>query len=677
MDMALCEYLEAYLSDTGQIYPLAKRQAQMLCGSVADVNLKIEARIILLLNLAALNRGAPRASKDFLLGPLKGEIVNRNIEAYRAENKSVNPDWSNKISNPESAVLFSELIDQITNDPQRLAPLTGPEPRNGPGNYPLLAVANSIMGFSRYWRAASLLEENLSNRLKEPLASAPGNAAGILLSVFGPDSILPENKSFHYRQAAAAALALRTKFMVLSGGPGTGKTSVVLQILRVLLRAFPEIEPDRIVLCAPTGRAKARLGESIDDGMGSLEQMGRVNERDLELKNLQRKTLHSLLSMRPDGTMKYHRGNPLPYHVIAVDEASMVDLVLFAGLLDAASPSCRIILLGDMHQLPSVEAGTVLGDLTERFNKYELFPTISEDTGNWLSSVLKGMHLDGAADNSIVLSPPAAKKAGSLTDHVMILTHSYRSSNEILDLSNHVNSGNHEAALNVIQHNNNGTIKLDYREGDKPIEEWLKEYYTEKTMKLLNLLRSADLNAISGPNNQGALDSAFNVLDESRILTLTHGGPRGRNSINAMADRQLRVMLGEVSNNRFFHGQPVILNRNLHDLDLYNGDTGMVVKSIGGGLKVIFRRGRKYSVHTLDRITDIEPAFAITVHKAQGSEFDAVLLVLPDHDSPLLTRRVIYTGLTRARKRVVILGNEALLRRSIENMGERSGGINI
>jgi exodeoxyribonuclease V alpha subunit len=564
--------------------------------------------------------------------------------------------------------------------------LTGQEPADAAGSYPLLiadAKNHGRIGFSRYWRAASRLENRLRGILeKQTSPEIPDDkAADIIKRVFETDSILVPGRRFHFRQVVAAAIALRQRFLVVSGGPGTGKTSVVFQVLRALMRAFDTLEPDRIVLCAPTGRAKARLGESIDRGVEYLEKRPAAagRERDLALKNLQRRTVHGLLSVRPDGSTKYDGAHPLPCQVIVVDEASMVDVHLFSLLLEATAPDCRIILLGDMHQLPSVEAGAVLGDLTERFIGFAAFPSLSPETAEWVKKVTEGVAVDTTKEDeaAVVLSgKEALEKAGPLADHTVILTTTYRLSPALVKLGSFVNRGDGDSALRLIgDAGASEAAELDTSKGLSTIRHWLNKSQPAEKLACLRALKGIDLDAAQSPGVGEVLDTAFAVLDESRILVLAHEGERGRIAINRLAERMLRRQLDDSGGKGFYHGQPVILNDNFHALDLYNGDIGVVVWAKTRAMKVVFRRGSRYLVHSLDRLSGLEPAYAMTVHKAQGSEFDAVLLVLPEHKSPLLSRQIIYTAITRARKKVVILGSEEMLRLAIATREERPGGI--
>ncbi len=334
--------LENYLLDTRQINRLAIRQARMLSRHVINENRVEEMRIVLLLCLAALHRGAPRAASAFLMKPLDPVIVGRH-----AENVDPRPDWAGLLIDPATFSGIKTLLENLVRTPDIFTPLSGTIPQPEADTIPLLISSrlNGQIGFSRYWCAAEKLDDKLRSLLQHDLEEQHAwqrseneftrKANDVLKRIFGKESILAGGGRFHSRQAAAAALALRTRFLIVSGGPGTGKTSVVIQIFRALIRFFdPEIKPDGIVLCAPTGRAKARMGESVDK---SIEEMEKISGQaglsqsnpDLTLKNLECKTIHGLLGVRPDGSTKFNAQNPLPYRVIVVDEASMVDVSLF------------------------------------------------------------------------------------------------------------------------------------------------------------------------------------------------------------------------------------------------------------------------------------------------------------------------------------------------------------
>ena len=685
----MVEHLETYLLATGQITPLAARQARFLARllarvlsrSVSDTGRAEDARFVFLLALAALEKGTPRADKKFLRAPLSRKSVDGCLDVLEKEETPLAVECAGAMKDPDTLEAIDAVLDALFRDPALFAPLSGPVPAAA-DEWPLLVVDENsgLAGFSRYYKAVSGLEKKLGVLLKAPLDKIKDETAAqeALASIFGPESILPGGK-FHLRQAAATALALRARFLIVSGGPGTGKTSVVTQILRALVRIFP-VQPDRIVLCAPTGRAKAHMGETVDREIAALEKRASVDSRDSGLNNLKRQTVHGLLGIRPDGSSKYDGRNPLPYEVIVVDEASMVDLCLFSRLIDAAAPGCRVILLGDMHQLPSVEAGAVLGDLTERFGAMDGYPTVTKETAGWIGKILEKVPVDeeGGDRDAMALCGDKTGKAGLLADHTVILTKKYRSSvrdgeDEIAGFSAQVNAGDSAAAMKLLRGCTTGTVKLIEGKDADSVVAWLEEHDADK-IEQLKKLNGLDPDAAE---SQETLSAAFDVLDASRILTLVHGGPRGRFAINRQAEKLLRKKLGVDDRKTFFPGQPVIMTQNHHALDLFNGDTGVAVREKNGSLKAVFRRGGRYLGFAVDRLTGLEPAFAMTVHKAQGSEFGEVLLVLPDYETPLLFRQIIYTGITRARNRVVILGSEALLKRAIETAEVRPGGVSL
>jgi exodeoxyribonuclease V alpha subunit len=677
--MEQSEILAAYLIDSRQIDPLARRQALLACRGMNDTNRRDEAATILLLVLAALQKGTPRVDRGGMLYPLDSGVISLYADGYRMANGNA-PDWLGALTGFRDRV--TKQLASLFDKPDCFSPLSGSEPPDDSSEWPLLIISKEFVGFSRYWRSARKIEAyHLPERLKTATDLPDTDTVKVALQqVFALQSILPDKRQFHYRQTAAAALACMTRFLVLSGGPGTGKTSVVLQILRTLLRMYPHISADRIVICAPTGRAKARLGESIDAGLDGLQSRFPefAETGDGTLRAMHRKTIHSLLGQRPDGSFKYSRDNRLPAQVIVVDEASMVDLNLFAALMEACSDECRLLLVGDMHQLPSVEAGAVLGDLTTVFSSHAANASLTPEIFRWIDTVIRDLPADGkdTAPGILLETPDWIRQAGALADHVIVLTHSYRSSQSILDLAVTVNRGDaHEAEKLLFADANDPSVSLDVTAGIEPVQRWLKKHLSTHTVAqaYAALQTVTDTSALSDT----AIASVKTVLFTSTILTLAHEGLRGRKAINRLAGTILREKTGNPPGDRFFHGQPVILGTNHHDLDLYNGDIGVVLHTKSEGTRVCFPRGDHHHLVALDRLIDPEPAFALTVHKSQGSEFDNVLLVLPEKESPLLTRQIIYTGITRAKNQVAILGSREILDKAIEHREERTGGVRM
>jgi hypothetical protein len=513
----LIDTLETYLLATRQIHALAARQARLFSASLPEKNRCEEARIVLLLNLAALEKGAATADKEFLLQPLAGDAVNRHKEIFSNEQNGVSPEWAAALQNADTLATVRALLDNLLSDPARLSPLSGPFQETGTDEKPLLVVAPPRMGFSRYWTAVLRIEKFLRARLAAPLDETEAKrAAEVLAPVFGNAAMLPAGSHFHLRQAAAAALALRSRFLIVSGGPGTGKTTVVIQILRALLRYDEALQPDRIVLCAPTGRAKARMADSVRAGISAIEAGPVVTndaarDRDLALQKVQALTLHGLLGARPDGSFRYNARFPLPCQVVVVDEASMVDVHLFAGLMDAVSPECRMILLGDMHQLPSVEAGAVLGDLTQIFMENDGFPTLSPKTNDWINTVVKNVSLD-KTEKADAMQLSLAAKRPLLADHAVILTRSTRSIQAIQDVCALINKGDREGALSAIRDNEGACFTLVQDTGINNCLGKLRKCIQEQYLSDSSKESVKRLNTTAGDEEAVALLEGFRIL---------------------------------------------------------------------------------------------------------------------------------------------------------------------
>ena len=617
-----------------------------------------------LLLLAALRKGSPRADRKSLSAPLSPDVVSFNTDAYFQSN-SCTPSWAD--ASTELQKITAATLNQLYMQPELFHPLSGKEPEKSNTTWPLIVLDDHHIGFSRYWHAVKNLEDIFLPRLLQPSESLPDD--NIISAALQSAFYVTSDFKYHFRQFAAAALACRNRFLIVSGGPGTGKTSVILQIIRTLLGAFKALSSDRIVICAPTGRAKARLSESLDNNVNpSFEDI---------FSPINRKTVHSLLGQRSDGTFKYNSENRLPFQVVIVDEASMLDIHLFSALLKALPDDARLILAGDMHQLPSVDAGAVLGDLTRRFSTDPDLATLTDVSFQWLYDMSNGITIDGSNDQSSIRFSSAEKEslAGSLADHVVILTHSYRSSQSILDLASTVNSGETEKTLQLLAaEDSRPALSFSNDPVELLVGKWFNRFFNDASVK-------ESFAALNGMSSFSSNSSTLNlvvksILFHSMILTFVNDSKRGRTFINTIAETSFRKTLHDSGTKRLFHGLPVIIGANHHSLDLYNGDIGIVVQT-PDGLKICFPRGRQCHLVAADRLRSVEPAFALTVHKSQGSEFNNVLLVLPEKPGPYLSRQIVYTGITRAKKRVHIAGTTDVLKQAIDNRMERTGGIRI
>ncbi len=448
-------------------------------------------------------------------------------------------------------------------------------------------------------------------------------------------------------QRIAAAAALRSRLTVVSGGPGTGKTSTVVRIIALLLEQSGG-ERCRIAMAAPTGKAAARLREAVRAARARLREKTPVADAIPDDVF----TIHRLLGVVPGSCRFRHDSrNPLPHDVVIVDEASMVALPLMAKLAAALSRRARLILLGDRDQLASVEPGAVLGDICHRGGE----DRYSADFNAYLRQVT-GQSLDGYPD--LGLMP-------SFADSLVVLRKNYRfgAAGAIGKISRAINQGDAEAAV---------------REFQDPVDE-------EVSMKDLpsdGCLQAALVGSVlAGYREYLEKDDPAEALasfDRFRILCAVRSGVRGVSGLNRAVEDILAAQ-GLLQPDRiWYRGRPVMIRVNDYALRLYNGDIGIALKDPErpGALAVFFpaENGGVRKVSPL-RLPAHETVFAMTVHKSQGSEFDRVLLVMPRADSPVLTRELLYTGMTRARKSLVLWCGEDIFRTAVSRRTDRRSGL--
>lgn len=413
-------------------------------------------------------------------------------------------------------------------------------------------------------------------------------------------------------QQIAAATAVRNKFTVVTGGPGTGKTRTVMAILE-LLQKEPDADQLQIALAAPTGKAAARLTESIR----AIDQTREAT------------TIHRLLGYLPGSPYFRHDAqHPLTADVVIVDEASMIDLALMAKLVAAVRPEARLILLGDRDQLASVEAGSILADIC------------------------------AAAENAAPNDP--------LHGVVVELQKNYRfaPTGGIYRVSAAVNAGDFDAAIAVLRDERDDEARWQALPAAAKISDSLRE-------RLLSAFRPV----VEAADPLAALAQ----LQRFRILCAVRHGPYGVENLNAIAEEVLAQggLLSPLPSGHY-RGQPLMIMENNYPLGLYNGDGGIILPDPDDGdeLRAFFVSGEgRLRRFLLSRLPRHETAFAMTVHKSQGSEFEQVLLLLPPKDVPILTRELLYTGLTRARKSVEIWAVESVLAAAISRRVVRESGL--
>jgi exodeoxyribonuclease V alpha subunit len=447
-------------------------------------------------------------------------------------------------------------------------------------------------------------------------------------------------------QAVAVATACDGRFTLISGGPGTGKTTTVTKLLALLVAQSEQ--PLLIRLAAPTGKAAARLTESIAKAKTDLA--GQVNASWLAGIPTQASTLHRLLGVIPSLPEFRHNGqNPLPLDVLVVDEASMIDLPMMARLLVALPPQARLILLGDKDQLASVEAGAVLGDICQFVAQgvsSQQAQQLQQRTGYELQNYVQ----------------PAGHP---LRDRLCLLRKSYRfaADSGIGKLAEAVNNGDVKAAHAV--------WAQDYRD----IRLHSDEQRLEMAISVAAKGYHAYLAKLAEPiTSENAIDllKAFNQI---RLLCALHDGPWGINGMNQAIGQRLQAQGKLQMSGEWFAGRPVMIIENDYGLGLYNGDIG-IAASDGERLRVWFvlPDGKAHGFLP-SRLPAHDTAWAMTVHKSQGSEFTHTLLLLPPEVNPLLTRELLYTGITRAREQLDLFATPEVLALMVRKQTERYSGL--
>jgi exodeoxyribonuclease V alpha subunit len=496
-----------------------------------------------------------------------------------------------------------------------------------PGEFaPLILDRSNRLYLARYWN----YEKKLANQLLA-LAKSPGENIDLAKLRTDLECLFANNTQTPDRQKLAAAVAALRRFCVISGGPGTGKTSTVLRILAALQSQAGD-RPLRIALAAPTGKAAARVQQAI------REQKARLNLPDSLLAAIPETacTLHRLLGAQPESVyFRHDRNNPLPVDVVVVDEASMIDLALMAKLVDALPDHARLILLGDKDQLASVEAGSVFGDLCRT-------------TGYSMEFAEQLEPASGVRIGPGNLFVPA------LSDCIALLTHShrFRSDSGIGALAERINQGSAKQAVDLLA------------SGGYPDLAWDRENSRQKT-DLVEHMEQGYRDFLKAVDQKAEPKEVLRAFDRFRVLTAHRGGERGAAGVNRLFEQRLATQQRVRPGSRWYSGRPVMITRNDYDLRLFNGDVGVALRN-GGELRVYFEDADgQVRGFVPGRLPEHETVYAMTVHKSQGSEFDEILLLLPDADSPVLDRPLVYTGLTRARRRAEIRGSQAVLEAAI------------
>ena len=484
------------------------------------------------------------------------------------------------------------------------------------GEAPII-IEHGKMYLRRYYNYEKTTAESLK---RMALASRPYDGKEKIseyLNIFFPS----DDES---AQKTATETALTNRLTVISGGPGTGKTTTAAKILFLFLLSEPSLS---IALTAPTGKAAVRMMEAVSSARFFLEETiinakGSISDDEKKaieaMSSLEGSTMHRLLGTIPASPyFRHNSGNPLNYGLVIIDEASMIDIALMAKFLSAIPSNASCIILGDKDQLSSVEAGAIMFDICESANKH-----------------------------------------GALEKNVILLAKSWRFAQYpgIETLSRAVNTG--------------GDVK-NILDNIKP-EDGVELIANDRSNTIAPLL----IEGFSSYINTAGIKEAFKELNRFKVLAPLRDGRLGVNALNLLTEETLEKAGLIRRDGDMYVNRPVMITKNDYQLGLFNGDTGLVRQNENGELRVFFQDAhggiRSFAPSLLP---EHETVFAMTVHKSQGSEFDAILFTLPDKDSELLTKEILYTGITRARKKVLLLCKNEILQAASERNIRRASGL--
>jgi exodeoxyribonuclease V alpha subunit len=511
-----------------------------------------------------------------------------------------------------------------------------------------LRLAGGLAYLDRYWREEQAVAADVRG-----LAS--GQTAGVDETVLAEGLARLFAGQTDSRQCLAAAAAVLRRFCVVAGGPGTGKTTTVARIVALLCeQASAAGRPEPLVaLAAPTGKAAARLEEAVHHEAASLPVDAALRAR---LAGLSASTLHRLLGWRPDShsRFRHHRANRLPHDVVIVDETSMVSLSLMGRLLEAVRPGARLILIGDPGQLTSIEAGAVLGDV------------VGPAADGLVMSAGIRSRLGRATGHVIAADAPPSGSAG-IGDGIVVLDRVHRYGGAIARVAEGIRAGDADGVVAALEAGGDGVTWIAADIAEAGVEAALAPVREEA-------VRSA--RAVIAAARGGRAREALGALAGFRVLCAHRRGDYG---VATWMDRIERWLAEEIdafaAEGEWYAGRPLLVTENDYGLRLYNGDTGVVIAGADGRPIAAFeRRGEIVEIRP-SRLSAVVTVYAMTVHKSQGSQFDTAAVLLPAPDSRILTRELLYTAVTRARERLVLVGTEEAVRAAVARPIARASGL--
>ncbi len=490
-----------------------------------------------------------------------------------------------------------------------------------------LRLIGSALYLDRYWRDERAVASDLKARAGRQLL-----AVDRTVRAEGLARLFPREAGSAQRQAAANALG--RLFTVIAGGPGTGKTTTIARLLALIEEQADGAggTPPLVALAAPTGKAAARMAEAVHHEASELDVGATVRQR---LLALEASTVHRLLGRHPASSTRFRHGNEnqLPHDVVVIDEASMMSLPLMARLLEAVRDDARLVLVGDHQQLASVEAGAVFGDVVGPAGS-----VLAARTGTGTSSPM----------------------ASSIT----VLGANYRFSGPLARLAAAVHAGDGDGVIEALADG----------QGSPAAVQWLPLDAATAGEESLAPVRSVLVGtgrALADAAVGGDGGRALDILGRARLLCAHRAGPAGVSTWNSRTEQWLAAH----PSGGWYLGRPVVVTENDYSLDLFNGDTGVAVARADGTLVVAFRRGGSVVTVSPARLGAVQTAFAMTAHRAQGSEFDHVVVLLPSPTSRVLTRELLFTAVTRARRQLVLVGTEESVRAALRRPIARASGL--
>ena len=515
-----------------------------------------------------------------------------------------------------------------------------------------LHLEGSMLYLDRYWSEEQQVAADLL-----ALSDPPAGGVDIDLLASGLDRLFPGGDGADLQRLAVAAAVLR-RFAVIAGGPGTGKTTAVARVLALLdeQASARGLRPPLVALTAPTGKAASRLQEAVHHEAGELPIDVEERARLLQLRGV---TLHRLLGFNPSNRSRFRhdRLNRLAHDVIVVDETSMVSLSLMARLAEAVRKDARLILVGDPEQLASVEAGAVLGDIVGPASRGLVMRPAAQ------------VELARASGQQVQASEPPTTggPASPIGDGAVVLRRVHRFGGEIARLAEAIRTGDGELALSLLGAGAAGVrwIPVDVAsDGASSHLEPVREAAVGNGRSLFDAARA------------GLAREAIRELGGFRLLCAHRRGPAGASTWTTVVERWLAAEIdGFAEQGAWFVGRPLLVTENDYSLRLYNGDTGVVVAAGTGRVVAAFERGGEVLEVSPTRLASVDTVYAMTVHKAQGSQFDTVAVLLPGPDSQILTRELFYTAVTRARQRLFVVATEASVLAAVGRPIARASGL--